>query len=157
MNDIERLIAGLPRPSPSADLDARIATLTSAARGDDHTAPNRNRAAVRRLLVAIASTAGAGLLGFAIGRYSATPAVGGQLAMQSAATLPTMTDQTGKVPTGASDVQVSSPVPARDRTIVKIEVPESEALVRFIMPSKRFTGLFGDAALEERSEDSQFE
>lgn len=157
MNDIERLIAGLPRPLPSADLDARIAGLAGPTRRAGRAAHDGTRFAMRRLIVSVASTAVAGLLGFLIGRHSAAPAVAGQPAVQSTATASTMTDQTATVSADSPAVPAPSPFPAQDRTIVRVQVPESEALARFVMPSKRTVGLFGEGPLEDRSETSHLE
>jgi hypothetical protein len=141
MNDIERLIAGLPRPSPSAELDARIARLTSEPRVDRQAAGHGN-GAPRRLMATVASAACAGLLGFALGRHSVEPVVAGQSA--------TVGDVT---PTDS----IASAIPGRDQSVVTVQVPETEALARFVMPSKRSAGLFGSGPFVDQSESTHLE
>lgn len=134
MNEIENLIAGLPCPSPSPNLDARIAQLT--------TRPARAgaiRARLRRLGVLAACTACAGMVGFALGRQSASAVAGNQ----PVAPLPANPMPPVATPT--------------DRAIVKLELPQSEALARFVMPPRRTEGLFGRGPLEERSGSSPLE
>ncbi len=166
MNDIERLVAGLPRPSPSEELDSRIAALIGSEKGLDtvangpraarttlHWPPTDGpRAVKRRLIVTVASTACAGLLGFVIGRHSVAPVIAGQTA-----TIPSGTIGAVAAPDGTPELSVPSVSPRREQHIVNVQVPESEALVRFVMPAKRSAGLFGSGALEERTESTRLE
>src|SRR5205085_5396248 len=81
MNDIEELLAHLPFPEPSRELDARIAQLTSR--------PMRRtslRAGVRRFGLLVACSACAGLIGFVLGRQTAPPVAGNDLAAVAPAT-----------------------------------------------------------------------
>jgi hypothetical protein len=141
MNDIERLIAGLPRPSPSAKLDARIAGLTSTPQ-IDRQAASRRTGATWRLSAAAASVACAGVLGFLLGRHSVAPVV--------ARHSPT-------VPKEMPADSIPSALPGPDPTVINVQASESEALARFVMPSKRFAGLFGSGPFVEQSESSQLE
>ena len=140
MNDIERLIAGLPRPSPSAELDARIAELTSKPQIGRHMFRDGS-SPLRRLMVIVASTTGAGLLGFLLGRHSVAPVV---------ASLPATADVTP-----ANSI---APAPAeRDRSVVTVQLPETEALVRYVMPSKLSAGLFGSGPFVDQPEATHLE
>jgi hypothetical protein len=166
MNDIERLITRLPRPSPSEELDARIAGLIDSENGLEtgadgplaarpiplHSPPADGvRTANRRLIVTAASTACAGLLGFVIGRHSVAPVVAGQAA------IPGATVGAVAAPDGTPDVSNPAVSLRTERNIVNVQVPESEALVRFVMPAKQSVGLFGSGPLEERTESTQLE
>ncbi len=134
MNDIERLISGLPRPSPSPELDARISELTIR--------PAREvaiRARLRQFGVLAACTAGAGLIGFVLGRESAGPVP----ELYSAAVAP--------------GSPLPPPGPAPERAIVNVQVPQNEAVARFVVPPKQLEGLFGRGPLEDRSGPSQLE
>jgi hypothetical protein len=134
MNDIERLIARLPRPLPSPDLDARIAELTS-----QPVRSGATRARLRRFSVIAACTACGGLLGFVLGRQSVVP---------TNETLAVTVRPAAQMPPGAS---------APERVIVNVQIPQNDALARFVMPPKRIEGLFGPEPLEHQPGPSQLE
>ena len=134
MNDIEKLIAGLPRPLPSPKLDARISELT---RKPVNAQVARER--LQRFGVLVACTTCAGLMGFLFGRQTAFPLTGLQV----------------------DHVARAAPIPpiesASERPSVHFHEPPTEALARFVMPAKRIEGLFGCGPLEERSGPSHLE
>jgi hypothetical protein len=133
MNDkeIEGLIARLPRPSPSRELDARIAGITK------QPSPERSSFQTRRVLVLVGSTACAGLLGFVLGRQS-----GSAIAKQQ---------------TAAPATAVASSPSAETTEHVQIVRAEGDALVKFVMPPKKFVGLFGSGRLGTHNSDSQLQ
>jgi hypothetical protein len=106
---------------------------------------------MRRLTITVGSTAVAGLLGFVIGRHSAALVIAGETSpVPIIAAAPTIAVE-------APTVSAPAGLPVRDRAVVKVQIPESEALVRFVMPAKRSVGLFGGGPLEQRSTSSQLE
>jgi hypothetical protein len=46
---------------------------------------------------------------------------------------------------------------APERAIVNIQLPQNDALARFVMPPKRIEGLFGPEPLEDQPGPSQLE
>jgi len=134
MNDnvIENLIARLPRPTPSQELDSRIAEITKQA------LPKRKFQA-RQVLPLVGTAACAGFLGFALGRQSGSPVV---------------KNETAAVPAVA---HASLPPPAETAERVHILRAEGDALVKFVMPPKKFVGLFGGGRLETRDLRSQLQ
>src|SRR5262245_53594744 len=118
MNEIEKLLAGLPRLSPSLELDARIAQFTCPT---ERGAPAR---ANRRWLGALAAcTACAGCIGFILGRESVMPSGTGAAGIHAGTAAPVQ-----RVPA------VWSPT---ERAMVNVNVPPTEALARFVMPPPR--------------------
>ena len=146
MNEIERLIARLPRPSPSEDLDQRIAGLEEwppleiPASLTDPAVRVRARGPIGLLVRRIAAFAGtaacAGIAGFALGRQSVVPAP----EVEGRATSPMVAAAVPATP---------APGPAALPVVVVWE--ESEALARFVMPT-RFGSMFGNGPLVEKSE-----
>lgn len=146
MNEIERLIARLPRPSPSEDLDHLIAGLEGwpplqvpvpalpPAAGARARGPIASF--VRRVAAFAGTAACAGVAGFALGRQSAIPAteVGGR---------PASAMLVAAVPAAPA------PEPAPPPVVIVRE--ESAALARFVMP-KRFESTFGNGPLIEKLE-----
>src|SRR5262245_11831725 len=70
MNEIEKLICGLPRPEPSTEFDSRIAQVFNRAARPN---PRKNRWSYIGLLTAC--TACAALVGFVVGRKSVAPSI----------------------------------------------------------------------------------
>jgi|SRR5579863_5820970 len=141
MNDIERLVAGLPRPSPSAELETRITRLVGTARIDRSPASD-GKLALRRLAVTAASVACAGLLGFLLGRHSAGPVVA---------------SERQAVPTPGPGNSNPPTLPEQAPAVIAVQVPETDALVRFVMPSRRTAGLFGGGPFVDQSDSSELE
>jgi hypothetical protein len=148
---IEKLVARLPRPSPSPELDTRIAQITRQA------APARTSLHVRRVFLLVGSTACAGFLGFVLGRQTGTAVIKNEVPAPPAAAVaslrppPKSKDLTTTGPK-TTDPKTTDPVTA-DR--VHIVRAEGDALVKFLMPPKRFVGLFGNRQLETRDSASQ--
>jgi hypothetical protein len=124
--DVEKLIARLDRPSPSQELDARIVALTRLAR------PERNNSPTRRVLGLSSTVACAGLLGFALGRLSASTQVAAPA-----------------VPGGETGITAST-VLERPAAAVRVDAPASEALVRFVSKPVQFVSVFGNGPLAEQ-------
>jgi hypothetical protein len=135
MNDnvIENLIARLPRPTPSRELDSRIAEITNRA------TPERKSFPARQVLLLVGTAACAGFLGFALGRQSGSPVVKNETAAVPAAAL----------------ASLSPPSETAER--VHIVRAEGDALVKFVMPPKKFVGLFGSGRLETRDSGSRLQ
>ncbi|HEV3301238.1 MAG TPA: hypothetical protein VG055_16425 [Planctomycetaceae bacterium] len=135
MNDnvIENLIARLPRPTPSQELDSRIAEITNQA------SPERKFFQVRRVLLLVSTAACAGLLGFVLGRQSGSTVVKNEVAAAPAVAI----------------ASLSPPAETAER--VHILRAEGDALVKFVMPPKKFVGLFGSGRLETRDFRSQLQ
>jgi hypothetical protein len=135
MNDnvIENLIARLPRPTPSQELDSRIAEITKQA------LPKRKFLQARQVLPLVGTAACAGFLGFLLGRQSGSPVVKNEVAAVPAAAL------------------ASWSPPAETAERVHILRAEGDALVKFVMPPKKFVGLFGNGRLETRDSGSQLQ
>jgi hypothetical protein len=135
MNDnvIENLIARQPRPTPSRELDARIAEIMNPAR------PDRKRSQPRRVMLLFGTAACAGFLGFMLGRQSASTAVKSEAAAAPAVTRASVSPSTA--------------------TVERVHSfrAEGNALVRFVMPPKKFVGLFGSGRLEARDSDSKLQ
>ncbi len=132
MNDIEALISGLPRPSPSEDLDVRLAKIFY------HPTQTVVLGAPRRWVSVLATCAVcAGLTGFMLGRLSMTPAIG-----------TTVTVITPQAPPREM---------APDRNGVPIDLAEQHALAEFVMLPKRSESLFGNGPLEVQSGSTPFE
>lgn len=133
MNELERLIAGLPVPSPSAELDGRIAELTAARPG----AGPAVRARTRRRAMVVACTACAGIAGFILGRHSVPPpATTRPLAGKS--TVPAVHEPLprGRIATSAA------------RAIEPLA--EHSSLLNFVTLPRRTEKLFGEGPLTER-------
>ena len=123
--DIEQLVSRLERPAPSAELDARIAEITS------RTGPPRAGSSVRNLVQIGAALACAGLVGFVLGRQSvATPSA------------------TPSVPQVSGQVAASAREPAPE---VRAVVPASAAFVRLVTKPKSFVSVFSGQSLEKRA------
>jgi len=123
--DIERLISRLERPSPSPELDDRIAEITSRAR------PPGTGSSVRNLVQIGAALACAGLVGFVLGRQSvATPSA-----------TPNVPQVRGQIA-----ATVREPTPE-----VRAVVPASAAFVRLVTKPKSFVSVFGGQSLEKRA------
>jgi hypothetical protein len=135
MNDnvIENLIARLPRPTPSQELDSRIAEITNQA------SPVRKSFQAGRVLLLVATTACAGFLGFVLGRQAGSTVVKNEVAEAPAVAL----------------ASLSPPAETAER--VHIWRAEGDALVKFVMPPKKFVGLFGSGRLETRNSSSQLQ
>jgi hypothetical protein len=121
---IENLIARLPRPTPSAELDSRIALITH------HRSTERTPSRARRVLLLASTAACAGLVGFALGRHSGSAIVKSEGALAPAVALAPSAPQ------------------AQTAERVHIVRAEGDALVKFVMPPKKFVGLFGSGRLE---------
>jgi len=136
MNDnvIENLIARLPRPTPSQELDSRIAEITNQA------SPERKSFQARRVLLLVGTAACAGFLGFVLGRQSGSTVLKKEVAAAPAVAL----------------ASLSSPQ-AETAQRVYIVRAEGDALVKFVMPPKKFVGLFGSGRLETRDFRSQLQ
>jgi hypothetical protein len=145
MNDdeIEKLIARLPRPAPSQELDTRIAETTRQA------APARQFLPVRQALLLVGSTACAGFLGFVLGRQTGTPVIKNDVAATPAAAVASLPP-----PPKSNDPAITDPA-TTDR--VHIVRAEGDALGKFVMPPKTFVGLFGNGRLETRDSASQLQ
>jgi hypothetical protein len=128
---IENLIARLPRPIPSAELDSRIALITS------HRSTERKTSRARRVLLLASTAACAGFVGFALGRHSGSAVVKSEGAL---------------APTRA-------PASPQSQTAERVQIvrAEGDALVKFVMPPKKFVGLFGSGRLETRDGGSQLQ
>lgn len=127
MDDIEKLIAGLPCPKVSPDLDERIRQATSSplnARGV------RDRK-TRSFVVLVTSIACAGAVGFALGRQSVSPT-------------PPVID----VATTTTSARLSDP--ATDDLTLVAKTTQIEAVKQFVMPPPQPEGLFGSGALNVR-------
>ncbi len=123
-HDVEKLVSRLQRPAPSAELDARIAAITSRAQ------PLRAGSPIRGLARISAAIACAGLVGFVLGRQSvATPAAP-----------PT-------IPEVGSPLATTEQEPAPE---VRAVVPASDAFVRLVTKPRTFVSVFG-GPLEEQS------
>jgi hypothetical protein len=134
MNDkeIEHLIARLSRPTPSRELDAGIAEITK------QVSPERKSFQARRVLLLVGSAACAGFLGFVLGRQSGSTIV--------------------KQQASAAPVAAAASSPSAETTErVQIVRAEGDALVNFVMPPKKFVGLFGSGRLETRDSGSQLQ
>jgi hypothetical protein len=94
MNDnvIENLIARLPRPTPSQELDSRIAEITNQA------SPERKSFQARQVLLLVGTAACAGFLGFALGRQSGSPVVKNEVAAVPAAAHASLSPPAGRQP-----------------------------------------------------------
>jgi hypothetical protein len=132
-NEIENLIARLPRPTPSRELDSRIAGITNQALLE------RKTVQARRVLLPIGTAACAGLLGFALGRQTGSPVVKNEVA----------------APPAVAPASLSPQAEAAGR--VHVLRAEGDALVKFVMPPKKFVGLFGNGRLETRDSGSQLQ
>ena len=130
MNDIERLIAGLSRPSPSEELDARIAEIANQPQ-----LPKRKRSLNRRILALAATAPCTGYVGFMLGRQSATNNY--EPLMVSARP--------------ALETSISKGIPQ----LARVNAADREALTRFVAP-KPFVSLFG-GAVEYRQASSPSE
>jgi hypothetical protein len=135
MNDnvIENLIARLPRPTPSQELDSRIAEITNQA------SPERTSFQARQVLLLVGTAACAGFLGFLLGRQSGSTVVKNEVAAPPAVALASLSPQ------------------AETAERVHILRAEGDALVKFVMPPKKFVGLFGSGRLETRDSGSQLQ
>jgi hypothetical protein len=135
MNDnvIENLIARLPRPMPSQELDSRIAEITNQA------SPERKSFQVRRVLLLVSTAACAGLLGFVLGRQSGSAVDKNEVVAVPAVAIASLSPQ------------------AETAERVHILRAEGDALVKFVMPPKKFVGLFGSGRLETRNSSSQLQ
>jgi hypothetical protein len=135
MNDnvIENLIARLPRPTPSQELDSRIAEITNQA------SPERKSLQVRRVLLLVSTAACAGLLGFVLGRQSGSAVDKNEVVAVPAVAIASLSPQ------------------AETAERVHILRAEGDALVTFVMPPKKFVGLFGSGRLETRNSSSQLQ
>ena len=115
-NDLENLLASLPRPTPSTDLDRRIAAVRLPERLRDDVIPSQRW--FSRLIVTATCAA---ISGFALGRISApvAPAETGQAVSPDTRT-----------PAGAEIASVT------------IQLPANEAVANFLMPPRQHTPLF---------------
>jgi hypothetical protein len=132
-NDVEELITRLPRPSPSQELDARIAAIANRARSE------RKTSLTRGALLLIGTAACAGFVGFMLGRQSASMA--------------------DKLHTAAGEavMRAALPEPKDASEDVKASPAEGEALARFVMPPKPFVSVFGNGRLEKQDAHSPLE
>lgn len=135
MNDIERLIAGLSRPSPSSELDARIHRVLHDAM--PVAAPKRPRPLLRWSVLA-GTAACAGMVGFVLGRQSAQAHSDAQ------------SDVVAAAPNSESS-------PGETHSTTVIAAVNREALERFVMPNKPYESLFGSRPLEEQDASVSFE
>jgi hypothetical protein len=124
MNELERLISRLPRPSPSEELDARLSSIVSR---PTHREVDRDP---RRKPVFAVALACAAIIGFVLGRHSAT--IGETKPMQA-----------------DRSIQVTSK-PELGFQVVRLDAEEREAIARFVMPRQSSESLFGTGPLEEK-------
>jgi hypothetical protein len=132
MNEIERLIAGLPRPVPSESLDARIVEMVGRSLRHDGRRP------FGLLVGALTTTAVcAGFAGFILGRASVS----------------TATAAAEVQPATAAPVIKNAPAAPRPTSPTVVVALDPEALSRFMPPTKP-VGLWGDAT-QLKSDDSK--
>ena len=123
MNELERMIAGLPQPEPGNGLDERIGLLLAA--GANRRSPARWRSAV--IWPAVATCCG--LLGFYVGRESVVrPPVIVPIAPES------------------RDFDPSQNLAAVDSRVVSLPLAERE-FARFFLRSDHEEGAFGPGPL----------
>lgn len=139
MDDIEKLISNLPRPSPSEALDARIGQLLDTQLFDAQLAarPRRReetRSRIQWSAALVACTACAGFIGFLLGRQSAPAIATSEPVVELSAT----SETPGERITEAAKVTV--------------QLPQDEGLARFVLPPRQLEGLFGSGPLEERTD-----
>lgn len=128
MNELERMIAGLPQPEPGKGLDERIGSLLVAG------ATRRPRARWRRAVVWPAVAACCGLLGFYLGRGSVVR----EIAVQPPALVPNMP--------GSRDSGPSQNLAAVDPRVVNLPLAEPE-FARLFLRSEHGEGAFGPGPL----------
>ena len=134
MDDIEKLIVRLPRPSPSPDLQDRIWQITNPPAASPPVGDQWRRDRWRSIAVLVTSVACAGVIGFILGRNSA-PAPAPAVDVASTVSLPT----------------TSQPVLPNTEIV---HYPPEEALTRFVMLPKRTESLFGPAIANHQAKSS---
>jgi len=128
--DVERLVSRLERPSPSPQLDARIAAITGRVQ------PERKRSPFRNVVPVGSAVACAALLGFVLGR-------------QSVATPP----QQSSVPENKTRISAA----AGQEPEVRAFVPASEAFVRLMTKPQTEVSVFGGQSLVKQVSPSEIQ
>jgi hypothetical protein len=105
MNELERLIAGVERPGPSANLDERIKALFI------RVPPGPQNPRWKGTLMSCATAACVGILGFYLGRQSVAEVVDAQPAAANA-TAPEALRESGLASGNVSSNVLSVPLPA---------------------------------------------
>jgi hypothetical protein len=130
-DELEQLVFRLERPSPSPELDARIAEVTR------HVQPARSTGTIRGVLRLGAAIACAGVLGFVLGRQS----------MSAPPVQPSITEM------GSQRPSADEPEGVEQRAFV----PANEAFVQLVTKPKTFVSVFGAQPLEAQPRPSEIQ
>jgi hypothetical protein len=130
-DELEKLVSRLDRPSPSPELDARIAEIAR------HVQPARGTGTVRGALRLGAAIACAGLLGFVLGRQSVSA--------------PPIQPSIAEV----ADQHRSADEP--EGVEHRAFVPANEAFVQLVTKPKTFVSVFGAQPLEAQPRPSEIQ